>query len=235
MCNDGHRMGGVLALPEGEGGAEGAERKRRPGVLLIHDIFGLGEEMKRVARELAEDGYAVLIPSLYDRGNKVICVARTIQAMAKGEGQAVEDLEAARRWLAEREEVDADRLGVIGFCMGGAFTLILATQGKYQAAAPFYGQVPEKLPRACPVVGSFGRRDGSLPGAAAKLERQLEVLGVEHDVKEYPEAGHSFYTRPENFFAEKVGPLLPLHAEYDAPAAQDARERVVAFFKKHLG
>jgi carboxymethylenebutenolidase len=227
-CDDGHAMRGVLTLPDGAG--EG----RRPGLLLLYEVFGMNEEMKRVARDLASEGYVVLIPDLFDRGAKVLCIARAIRDITRGEGRSFADLEAARRFLSTRPEVDGARLGVIGFCMGGAFTLVLAMKGDYRAAAPFYGQVPDIMPRACPVVASFGERDEPLRDAASKLRRHLERLGVDHDIKVYEDAGHSFYTQPVGFIAEKLGPLLPMHAAYHEPSAVDARRRVIAFFQKHL-
>lgn len=228
-CDDGHQMRGVLTLPDGD--APGP----RPGLLLIYEMLGLNEEMKRVARDLAAEGYVVLIPDLFDRAARVFCVASAIRTLLTGKGPYLDDLEAARRWLSGRPDVDGERLGAIGFCMGGGFTLLLAMQGRYRAAAPFYGKVPEQMPSSCPVVASFGARDETLRKDPARLERHLTGLGVPHDVKVYEGAGHSFYTRPEGFFAEKIGPLLPFRLGYHEEAAQDARGRVLAFFKEHLG
>jgi carboxymethylenebutenolidase len=228
-CDDGHPMRGVLTLPAGSPAAP------RPGLLLIYEVFGMNDEMKRVARDLAAEGYVVLIPDLFDRGLKVICVARAVRAMMTGKGQPLDDLEAARRYLASRPEVDSARLGVVGLCMGGGFALLLATTGRYQAVAPFYGQVPDDMPRACPIVASYGGRDEPLNDAPEKLRRHLTRLGVEHEIKVYDDAGHSFYTHPVGWIAEKIGPLLPMHAEHHDAAASDARARMLAFFEKHLG
>ncbi|HEX4251778.1 MAG TPA: dienelactone hydrolase family protein [Pseudonocardia sp.] len=225
-CDDGLVMPGVLTTPDGEPGAP------RPGLLMIYEAFGMNDEMTRVAADLAGEGWTVLIPDLFARGRKPLCVARCIKTVATGQGVALDDLEAARRYLAALPGVDAERIGAIGFCMGGGFALLLAMTGKYQASAPFYGMAPKRMPQSCPVVASYGGKDVSLKGAPARLSGNLVQLGVPHDVKTYPEAGHSFYTQLPNRVLEVVG--APLSLGWHAPSAQDARERVVAFFREHL-
>ena len=223
---DGTPMPAVLTVPDGADGPV-------PGVLMIYEIFGMSDEMRRVARDLAAEGYAVLIPDLFARGSvRALCVAATMRTMVTGRGAAMDDLEAARRWLAERPEVDGTRLGTIGFCMGGSFALLLARTGLYKVSAPFYGRPPD-LPRSCPVVASFGGRDLGMRGAPEKLTADLEAAGVSHDVKVYPDAGHSFFTRTPGLKGRVVR-RLPIHAEYHEASAQDAHRRVVAFFEEHL-
>jgi carboxymethylenebutenolidase len=226
-ASDGRPMPGVLTVPEGATGPV-------PGLVMIYEIWGMTGEMRRVARDLAADGYAVLMPDLFAAGRvKALCVAATMRAMVKGEGRALDDLDAARAWLAERPEVDGGRLGAIGFCMGGGFALLLARTGLYKVSAPFYGGQGVELPRSCPVVASFGGRDAGMRGVPEKVEADLERLGVPHDVKVYPEAGHSFYTQSSGL----RGRLLagsPIHAGYHKASAEDAHRRVVAFFAEHL-
>ena len=216
----------VLTLPDGAQGPV-------PGLLMIYEIFGMSDEMRRVARDLAAEGYAVLIPDLFARGRvRALCVAATMRTMVTGSGAAMDDLEAARRWLADRPEVDGTRLGAIGFCMGGSFALLLARTGMYKVSAPFYGRPPD-LPRSCPVVASFGGRDMGMRGAPEKLTADLDALDVPHDVKVYPDAGHSFFTHTPGLKGRVVR-RLPIHAEYHEASAHDARRRVVAFFEEHL-
>ena len=220
-------MPAVLTLPDGAQGPV-------PGLLMIYEIFGMSDEMRRVARDLAAEGYAVLIPDLFARGRvRALCVAATMRTMVTGSGAAMDDLEAARRWLVERPEVDGTRLGTIGFCMGGSFALLLARTGLYKVSAPFYGRPPD-LPRSCPVVASFGGRDLGMRGAPEKLTADLEAAGVPHDVTVYPDAGHSFFTRTPGLTGQLVR-RLPIHAEYHEASAQDAHRRVVAFFREHFG
>jgi carboxymethylenebutenolidase len=218
---------GVLTVPDDADGP-------RPALLMIYEAFGMTDEMKRVAGDLAAEGYVVLIPDLFARSSpRALCVARTMRTMMRGEGPELHDLETARRWLAERPEVDADRIGAIGFCMGGSFALMLARTGLYKVSAPFYSSALPELPRSCPVVASFGGRDRTTAGHAEKITNRLDELGVPHDVKVYPDAGHSFFTRTEGVKA-KILPRMPLHAEYHEPSAKDAHERIVAFFGEHL-
>ena len=121
--------------------------------------------------------------------------------------------------------------------MGGGFALVVAATG-FDAAAPNYGVLPknteEALSGACPIVASYGARDVSLRGAAAKLDRTLHDLDVPRDVKEYPTAGHSFLN--ERFFGPSVTHSVQrvLHLGPDPVAAPDAWARIESFFDKHL-
>jgi carboxymethylenebutenolidase len=99
-----------------------------------------------------------------------------------------------------------------------------------------YGQVPKDadafLAQSCPIVGSFGGKDFSLRGAAGKLERALTTAGVPHDVREYPDAGHSFLNDFDSRFAVVFGKLTGMG--YHEESARDARARIAAFFDEHL-
>jgi carboxymethylenebutenolidase len=229
-CDDGLVMPGVLTTPDGQPDAP------RPGLLLIYEAFGMNDEMAKVAEDLADEGWTVLIPDLFARGSKPLCVARCLKTVATGKGPALDDLEAARRYLTALPAVDAERVGVIGFCMGGGFALLSAPRG-FNAASVNYGEVPKdaasKLAGACPIVGSYGKRDRTLPNRAKHLEEALSTLGVDHDVKEYPDAGHSFLNRINS------GPVFsPIQRfvgfDYHQPSAEDAWRRILDFFDKHL-
>jgi carboxymethylenebutenolidase len=156
--------------------------------------------------------------------------------MVREKGPAHAVVAAARRCLAERPEVDAARLGVTGFCMGGGFALLAAADDAYAVAAPFYGAVPrptERLRGVCPTLAQYGERDRQFVGHAARLSKHLEALGVEHEVLVHPGVGHSFMNDHDTkLFA--LGRHLPMHAGYDAPTERLAWERLLAFFDEHM-
>ena len=204
-----------------------------PGVVVVHDAFGLNQDTRNITDRFASAGYLAIAPDLYSRGGFARCVRSVFGQLSKGSGRAFEDIEAARELLASRSDCTG-AVGVAGFCMGGGFALLAAPRG-FQAAAPYYGQVPadaEVLAGACPVVASFGGKDPTLRGAADKLDSQLTELGVPHDVKEYPEAGHSFANQLP------VGPFGPLTRVlgfgYHHESSEDAWQRVRNFFAEHL-
>lgn len=221
------KLSGYLATPIGTG--------PWPGVVVIHEVFGLDDDVRQQADRLASAGYLALAPDLYSWGPKARCLVVTMRAALSGQGRAFSDLEAARAWLGAREECTGTT-GVIGFCLGGGFALLLAPRPGWAVAAPNYGQVPKDaetaLAGACPVVASYGAKDRQLRGQAQRLESALTALDVPHDVKEYPEAGHGFLNR------HNAGPLVyamrVAGIGYHHPSAEDAWRRILAFFSEHL-
>jgi len=207
-----------------------------PAVVVVHDAFGLGDDIKLQADWLAAAGYVALAPDLFSRGGARRCLRAVFRQLAAREGTAFDEVEAARTAVGARPDT-TERTGVIGYCMGGGFALLLAGRSTYDVASVNYGQVPDDVEAvmagACPVVGSYGGRDRSLPGAAGKLTSALATAGVEHDVHEYPQARHGFLNR-----IAAASPLTPLMRAagvgYDAPAAEDARRRILTFFDTHL-
>jgi carboxymethylenebutenolidase len=205
-----------------------------PAVVVLHEVLGLTVDTRQQADRLAAAGYLAVAPDLYSAGGAARCLRSTFRSLTSGEGNALGDIAATRAWLAGRDDCTG-RIGVLGFCMGGGFALLGATRG-FDASAPNYGPVPkdaeEVLRGACPVVASFGRRDVGLRGAAARLEGALTSLGVEHDVKEYREAGHSFLNR------HGLGPLAVLERvagfSYHQPSAEDAWARILRTFERTL-
>jgi carboxymethylenebutenolidase len=224
-------MRAALALP--------ARPAPQPAIIVIHEIFGLNDDIRRIAGRVAELGYVALAVDLYDMpGPRVLCILRTLVGMARGEvGRVIADLEAARSWLATRPEVDARRTGVVGFCMGGGFALLYATRAPLQVAGVFYGDVPkttEELRGVCPVLGGFGGRDRLFAPQAQRLERLLTELGVPHDVKTYPEAGHSFMSRHPPGVMATLGAWGPMAADFHPEAEADSWRRLESFFGEHL-
>ena len=235
-ADGGFAMPGFVARPD-----EVSSPQR--GVVVIHEIFGLNDDIRRIATRFADEGYVAIAPDLFSRSAKFICVAKAMGQMRKGQGQNFRDLDAARAYLVSREGVSDDHVGVTGFCFGGGFALMWAVKAKVGATAPFYGDVPkdrEKLRGVAPVVASFGGRDKQFAPKGTVLFGHLHSLAVPHDVVIYPEAGHSFMSRPPGHGGSEPGPILRalgsrMNAGYDERAATDAWRRVLAFFDKHLG
>jgi carboxymethylenebutenolidase len=187
------------------------------------DALGLSDDIREQADRLAAAGYLAFAPDLYS-GRGIRCVIATVQASRTGKGPAYEDIESARRWLGARDDCTG-KIGVIGFCMGGGFALLSAPRYPFAASSVNYGEVPKdaihRLAGACPIVGSYGRRDRSLPGRAERLRAALTDLDIEHDVKEYPDAGHSFLNRINA--GPLLGSVVRLTAfNYHHPSAEDA-------------
>jgi carboxymethylenebutenolidase len=222
-------MPAYLAAPEGEG--------QWPGVVVIHDALGMSTDVRNQADWLASEGYLAAAPNLYYWGRRIRCLISTV----RGGGRPLSELDTTRRWLAEHESCTGTT-GVIGFCMGGDFALLMASRPGVSAASVNYGgatrEVERALPDVCPIVGSFGARD-RWPGirkVPERLERMLSEAGVEHDIKVYPEAGHGFLNDhdPAELPLWVKGIAALARAEDHEPSAQDARRRIVAFFGAHL-
>lgn len=211
-------LGGYLAIGEGI--------ERTPGIVIIHEISGLDEHTREVAERFAASGYTGLAVDLFSLGTKPGCLMRIFYGILFKplDNGTVAHLRAALDFLASQPKVDASRLGVIGFCMGGSYALQLAcVEGRLRAASVFYGQNPrplEAVARACPIVGSYPERDFTAP-QARKLDAALEKHRVAHDIKIYSGARHSFFNSGRR--------------AHDPAATQDSWRRTLAFFDVHLG
>jgi carboxymethylenebutenolidase len=228
----GGRLDGVLALPAG------ACETGWPGVIVLHEVFGPQPEILGVADRFADRGYGALAPDLFSAGVRLACLTRAMLESVRGRpGTITAAVEASRAWLAARPEIDAERLAIIGFCMGGGFALGYAAGSPpgLRAAAVNYGQVPaeaELLRGVCPVVASYGGRDRIIGPQGERLREHLRHLSIEHDVKTYPSAGHSFMTEGHHPIGRLV--YLPMRLGYEPRAAEDAWARVFAFFQQHV-
>ncbi len=217
----------MLALPDGDAVV--------PGVVVVHDITGLRSDTVRHCVRFAAEGFAAVAPDLYN-GGRPACVVRTLTSLLRGSGEGLAVIEAARSAIATHPRVDASRLGIVGFCMGGGFALMAAADGPYAVAGPFYGTVPrsvERLRGLCPTLAQFGSQDIAFRHHARRLGRHLETLGVEHEVIVHDGVGHSFMNdHDDSFFS--LGRFTPLRARHEAAAEADAWARLLVWFRTHL-
>jgi carboxymethylenebutenolidase len=217
---------GYLAVPSGASGPW-------PAVVVIHEAFGLNDDIRVKADEFAARGYLALAPDLFEGKAWIRCIRAAIGQLRAENGPAFTMLDAAREFLAARADCTG-KTGVIGFCLGGGFALLCAPRG-FDVASVNYGDVPKDaeaaLAGSCPVVGSFGGRDPMGTTHPERLQRALAVLEVPHDVKVYPGAGHRFLTQ-----ATGVSGVLAKAARmtFQPEDAADAWQRIYGFFGTYL-
>jgi len=212
-------VAGYLALPESPG--------RHPALVVIHEWWGLNDWVKEQAQKFAEQGYVALAPDLYH--GKVAADPSEAHELSRGmpQDRAARDLKAAFAYLAARSDVQKEKIGSVGWCMGGGLSLQLAVNESHLAACVVnYGAMPTDAADIqkihAPVLGNFGADDRGISADAVRaFEKALQGAGKSADMKIYDGAGHAF-ENPNN----KAG--------YRAEAAADAWKRMVEFFNRTL-
>ncbi len=211
---------GFLVTPEGKGPF--------PGVVVVQEWWGLNDWVKDQARALAKEGYVALAVDLY-RGKATASQEEAHQLMmGTPPDRALRDLQAGFAYLQSQPTVRKDRIGAIGWCMGGGYTLQLATaQPGLAAAVAYYGLPPTDPAKVAaihaPVLGNYGAEDkGPTPEQAQAFEAAMKKAGKTVDLKLYPGAGHAF--------ANVNNPW----GGYRKDAAEDAWARTKAFLAKYL-
>ena len=214
---NGREVDGYLATPASGKG---------PGLVVIQEWWGLVPQIKGVADRLAGEGFVSLVPDLYhgettnspDQAGKLMMALKIDEAEKDLRG-AVQDLMAHKAVM--------QKVGTIGFCMGGALSLFAASKNpEARASVVFYGGHPNVKPDLpnlkAPVLGLYAGKDGFVTTASVKaLDDELTRLGKRHEFHTYPGVDHAF--------ANETG------KNYDRDAAEDAWKRAVTFLKKELG
>ena len=219
---DGVTISGYLSRPKGDG--------KFPAVVVIHENRGLNDHIRDVARRLARTGYVAIAPDLLSRQGGTASFTSD-SAVTEGirnldEETSTKDFAGAVNYLKGQSFVQANKIGLTGFCWGGGNVLLFATRNKDIAASVvFYGRNPKNIDDiqniAGPVMGLYGGEDKGITSAVPNLEAAMKQYGKSFEYKIYPGAPHAFHNdmNPERYRAE---------------AAQDAWSRTLDFFKKQL-
>ncbi|HVX02419.1 MAG TPA: dienelactone hydrolase family protein [Nitrososphaera sp.] len=228
---------GFLAKPAadddgaGAGGGDSSNSSsshaKYPGIVMVHEWWGLNDNIKEMARQMASHGYVVLAVDLF-RG-QVTADSSQAQALATGvrnnPGEAIKNLQAAVGYLRNSGFIDGNKVGSLGWCFGGDWSLQLALNEKMNATALYYGQ-PVTDPKALsvikwPVLGVFGSADQSIPVNHVNAFKQaLDKDHIENEIYVYNGVGHAF--------ANPSGP------NYAPSETKDAWQKTLAFFDAHL-
>ncbi len=209
---------GYLALPESGSGQ---------GIIVLQEWWGLVPHIQDIADRFAAAGYVAVAPDLYEGETTTSPDEAGRKLMALNIEQTAQKLEQVANFLLNHEAVTGQKLGVVGFCMGGQLALLAATVSqKIGAVVDFYGIHPHVKPDfsklSAPVLGIFGEKDQSVPPEAVRqLESAIQQAGGSIETHTYPNADHAFFnnTRPE---------------VYQPDAATDAWKRTLNFFQTHL-
>ncbi len=181
---------GLLYLPHGAG--------PHPALVVVHEWWGLNDWIKHEAAGYAAQGYVTLAVDLYH--GRVATTMELAHELSRGlpQDQGVRDLTSAVDWLAKRSDVNPQRIGAVGWCMGGGYAIQLAVASPtLRAVAVNYGALPTDkaaLERIhATVLGNFGGQDMGIPPASVHaFAEAMRGLGKPVDVKIYPDAGHAF-------------------------------------------
>ncbi|PKB67434.1 MAG: hypothetical protein BZY81_04705 [SAR202 cluster bacterium Io17-Chloro-G4] len=209
---------------------------RYPGVIVTMEGMGLEDHMRDLTRRFAEQGYIAIAPDLYTREGRPASDKVMETLFSVPDSQTMGDLEGAALYLKSHAHSNG-KVGIIGFCSGGRYTLMFAcTSANVNAAVDSAGGhiIPEELTEArpvatidmvgnlaCPLLALFGEEDGNpSPAHAERLKEELDKHGKTYEFKMYADAGHAFFAdyRPS----------------YRAAPAQDMWHRVLLFYEKYL-
>jgi carboxymethylenebutenolidase len=201
--------------------------RNMPAVVMIHEWWGLNDNIKQMAQRLAGEGYRVLAVDMYN--GQVATTPQEAQTymreVTSNTGRGVSNLRSAAEFLRRRQR--ASKVGVVGYCFGGAWSLqtALIMPEEIDAAVMYYGRVVNDRERLAaldaPLLGIFGAEDRSIPVADVRqMETTLKELGKTVEIQVYEGAGHGFAN--------------PSGQGYNAAAADQAWARTTGWFAQHL-
>ncbi len=205
-------------------------KERRPAIIVIQEWWGLTDHIKDVAHRYAAEGYVAIAPDLYSRLGYALTTdpgeaGKLMGTLQQEDG--LKDLNATVAYLQSIPEVDATKIGVTGFCMGGSYALMLACVNRaIMASAPFYGPVPNPdaplQQLSAPVLYFYGEDDGWITKSdVQRLAVGLKKYHKSGEIMTYPGAPHAFFRDTDT-------------TVYRPEAAKDAWVRATAFFNQHL-
>lgn len=216
--NPGRKTVGFLAKPK--------NARNSPGVIVIHEIWGVADHIKDVSRRFADAGYVALAVDLFNRKTVLTLEDGRRLRAELSEDRIMGDLKGGFNYLQSLDYVNPKRIGSIGFCMGGGLSLLFACKNPYLAGAVvFYGRNPSPIELVkeirCPILGNYAGADMAITESDITLLKEtLERYGKTFDIKIYPSAPHAFFNDTRE--------------SYRKEAAADAWERTLTFFNKYL-
>ena len=210
---------GFLAMPKKEG--------IYPAVVMIHEWWGLNDNIKDMARSLAAEGYVVLAVDLYDGkiGKNATEAGQLASKVRNNQAEAISNMKAAVQFLKNQNNVNKNKIASMGWCFGGQMSLQLALNEKLTATVIYYGSLETNVTKLSvikwPVLGIFGSLDTSIPvETVKKFEAALNEVGIENEIHIYPNVGHAFAN--------------PSGMNYAPEQTKDAWEKTIEFLNKNL-
>lgn len=212
-------LNGFLAKPD--------STDKHPGIVMIHEWWGLNDNIKNMARQMATDGYLILAVDLYN-GEVATdpTIARELTSRVRNNPDiAIQNMKSAVSFLRNHESVNSDAIGSLGWCFGGGMSLQLALNEEMAATGVYYGSLVNDPTLMSviewPVLGIFGSEDMSIPIDQVKaFEAGLNANNVENEIYIYDGVGHAFAN--------------PSGQNYAPEQSKDAWKKTIEFFDKHL-
>ena len=211
-------------------GQQQQQQQKLPAVVMIHEWWGLNDNIKDMANELASEGYVVLAADLYN-GEVATTPDKAMQLVGtvrENPEQAISNLQSAVQYLASLPNVNSSRIASLGWCFGGGQSLQLALnseQNPLAATVIYYGNLVNDTNELSkinwPVLGIFGDQDQSIPVESVNaFEQALNETGITNEIYIYPGVGHAFAN--------------PSGDNYAPAETVDAWEKTLAFLKKYV-